>query len=330
LTTTIILSVLLLAADRPAAAQANWADRLGYPPGSRVLMVYAAQMGTCFEANQAGTYLQETGLVQSLSGLPPCPWFEDFAQWCQQHPEADVGVGLTMTSEWNAYRWQPVSARGQVPSLVNGQGYLPGSLLQFSLNASAEDVRREIESQIRKATAAGLRPSHLLPHLGALLARPDLAEIYLATARKHWIPAVMVELTPAQVEQFRQEGLPLDVEMIELIARYPLPKVDDLKFFPDGQTYEEKRVRLLDMLRGLQPGITQVVALPAEESDALKRMLPDQWQQRVWDRQLLRDPEVTAALAHERFTLTNWREMMRRFEGRPGPDPAAATATTAP
>jgi hypothetical protein len=84
------------------------------------------------------------------------------------------------------------------------------------------------------------------------------------------------------------------------------------------------------MLRGLRPGITQLMALPAEESDALKRLLPDQWQQRVWDRQLLTDPEVTAAIAEGEFTLTNWREMMRRFEARPTPDSPAATTTPQP
>ncbi len=306
--------LMILVAGRSVAAQETWADKLGYPPGKRVVVLYASQLGLCYEANEAGKKLLGEGFVQSASVMPTCPWFEEFAGWCRQNPAMDVGIVLTMTSEFRQYRWQPVSSRADVPSLVDSQGYLANSVLQFSLNADSQHVQREIDAQIQKAKAAGLQPTHLAPHLGALLARPDLTELYLKTAMKHWIPAVMVELTPAHIARFQQRGLPIQDEMIELITQYPLPKVDDLQFVPVADSYEQKRDEFLRLLTQLKPGITQITAQPATESEALKR-ITDEWQQRVWDAQLLHDPDVRSALTGGDFVITSWREMMSRFEG---------------
>ena len=102
--------------------------------------------------------------------------------------------------------------------------------------------------------------------------------------------------------------------MIELIRDYPLPKVDDLQFVPQADTYEQKRDQFVQMVQGLRPGITQIVARPAVESEAIKSIAED-WQQRVWDAQLLADPMVQEFFVQEGILFTNWKEIMRRFEG---------------
>jgi hypothetical protein len=159
---------------------------------------------------------------------------------------------------------------------------------------------------------------------GVLFSRVDLGRIYLRLAQEYWIPAVVVDLKPEMLDAFAANGVPLDPEMTALIASYPLPKLDELRVVPDAQSYEAKRAALIDMLTQLPPGLTEIYFRPAEESGALKRLSP-RWQQMVWDRDLLLDPVVRTHIAEQDIVLSNWREVMERFEGRlPAEDKEAA------
>lgn len=311
----------------------NWATRLGYPADKQVVILYGSSMGLCYEANQAGQVAMTGGSLRSASAMVPCPWFGDFARWARQQPDLDLGVSLTMTSDLLDYRWAPVAKESDVPTLVDADGYLCRTVPQFSYNAEPAQVRLEMEAQLAKARAAGLRPTHLSPYLGAVLARPDFMAEYLAVARKHWLPAVVVELTPAHLKRFRENGFPLDQQTIDLVAAYPLPKLDDLRFSPEADSLEAKRTAVTNLVKSLSPGLTMLVFRPAVESPALKRLVPD-WQQRVWDGQLLADGKLAEELESQGVILTNWSEVMRRFDPesspQPSSSPAAAAATTAP
>lgn len=307
------LALILFGLAGVARAQQPWSERLGYPADSRVVILYAQGLGTCGEMDVAVSDLMENGHLQSAGVLAPAPWFDDAAAICRDHANCDIGLSLTVNSTWPMYRFRPVSDRSQVPSLVDTDGFLTSSLMQFSMNADAEQVEHELEAQITRAREAGLQPTHFSPYEGALLARPDLLEVYLKLSRKYWIPSLLVELTPEHIRRFRDAGVPLRDDEISLITNYPLPKLDDLRFAPSAQTYEDKRNQFYALVDSLQPGITQITFRPASESDALKRLTPD-WQQRVWDAQLLADPEVTQYLEEKGIRFTSWGEMMRRFE----------------
>ena len=91
---------------------------------------------------------------------------------------------------------------------------------------------------------------------------------------------------------------------------------DTLRMIAPAESYEAKKAAFLAMLRELSPGLTQIASHPADESLALNRIASD-WQQRVWDAQLMADSDVQMALHGQNIELTDWREIMRRFEGRP-------------
>lgn len=314
---TIPLAVLVLLCVAATAARAEtWAERLGFPPDKKVVLLHAADLGLCYETNSAGTRLLEDGLVRSAAALPPCPWYDDLAEWCKQHPQADVGLALTLNSPISRYRWKPVAFHGRVASLTDVDGYLWQTPLQTMVNASADDVERELEAQIAHAKSLGIPPTHFTTYLGALVTRPDLIEAYLRVGRRHWIPSVVVEMTPELLERFAQAGYPMPEDVIDMMGEYPLPKVDDLRFIPPGDSYEAKKQSFLELLQNLPPGITQVAFAPADESDALKRIAPD-WQQRVWEAQLMADDQVRQLLQSDDYILTDWRELMDRFEGSP-------------
>jgi len=310
-----LVFLLLLAAVAPATAQ-TWAERLGYPSGAKVIVLHANELGLAYETNAAGTKLLEDGPVRSAGTIVPAPWFADFANWAEAHPNADVGLELTLNAELPNYRYKPVTSTGLVPSLVGGDDFLWQLPVQTMVNATPADVERELRAQINRARSFGLHPSHLTTHLGTLVTRPDFMEVYLRIARQEWIPAMIVEVTPKQVERFRDQGFPLPDEVIALLEDYPLPKVDDLRFLGPADGYDAKKESFLQLLADTSPGITQIAFAPAIESDALPRIVPNA-DQRVWNAQLFADEEVRQALTAESVILTDWREIMRRFEGRP-------------
>lgn len=312
----LVATVLALAFCGRAGAQSTstWAQRLGYPADKRVLILHASGAGLCYETNAAAERALADGSATSVAAMAACPWFEDFAANANRMADADVGLTLTFTADLDRYRWTSVSPRGDVPGLIDSDGYLRRSAAEFVFNTTPQEIGREIDAQLAKARANGLRPSHLTCHQGVVFARADLAAIYLEAARRHWIPAVVIELTPERLRQFQDQGLPVDDETLGLIANYPLPKIDDIRLVPRGETYEEKRELFLKQLGELSPGITQFVARPAVDSPALRRMTTDA-QQRTWDAQLLGDAEVKKYLSEQGIVLTNWREIMRRFEG---------------
>ena len=311
---TILLSILGgFAAD--SACGETWAERLGYPAGKKIVILHAYEIGMCQATNAIAEELVASGLTLSTSAMAPCAWFNDYAETVNEQPQADVGLELTLNSEWPNYRWQPMASDESVRSLSDSRGNFWSTSVQTMVNGNATEVEHELFVQLVRAQLEGVQPTHLTTHLGTLFTRLDFAEIYLRLAREHWIPAVVVELTPDRVVRFQRMGFPISQELVELIANYPLPKVDELVFVEKSESYAAKKQAFVELIEGLAPGLTQVGFSPAAETDELKRIC-DHWQNRTWDAQLFQDQEVRELLGSDDVVLTTWREVMQRFEGQ--------------
>src|SRR6266571_9324051 len=99
------------------------AERLGYPPGTRLIIVHADDLGETHAVNAAALKALQAGTINSASLMVPCPWFPEIADYAKSHPDADFGLHLTLTSERVYYRWGPVAPVDRVPSLVDQNGY---------------------------------------------------------------------------------------------------------------------------------------------------------------------------------------------------------------
>ena len=166
-------------------------ERLGYGPHARLLIVHADDLGFAQSANTAFISGLATGLINSGSVMVPCPWFSEVAAFAQAHPEADIGLHLTLTSERAKDRWAPVASRTQVPSLVDPHGYFLERWTSET-RISPREVEIELRAQIEKAYAAGLRPTHLDSHQFRLQMRGrDLFEVYLGLGREYHLPVLV-------------------------------------------------------------------------------------------------------------------------------------------
>lgn len=299
--------------DEPEDTEITWAEKLGFPAGKKVIILHADDVGMCEEANIATAQYLENNQIQSGAIMAPCPYADEFIQWAIDHPEKDLGMHLTLTSEWKTYRWGPITDGDEVPGLVDPDGMFWHEVRDVVKNATAEEVEKEIRAQIEKAIAMGYRPDHIDTHMGTLYGHPSYMEVFFKVAEEYRIPANAIDLSDSVVaERFKKEGYPIDDNVIEMIDEYTLPKLDNFTSAPNGKTYEEKVGNFQLLIKSLPPGLTEIIFHPSVESEQLKS-ITNSWQQRVWEAKMFSDPDLITFFEKEGIIFTNWKEIMQRF-----------------
>src|SRR5262249_30108309 len=140
----------------------NLAERLGYAPDAKLLVINCDDLGSTRSANVGVYDALRNGVATSASLMVPCPWARDAAA---QHRGEDVGVHLTLNSEWETYRWGPITHSA---SLLDGDGGFPRTVEDTWEHADLDEVRRECRAQIERAIMWGFDVSHLDSHMGTL------------------------------------------------------------------------------------------------------------------------------------------------------------------
>ncbi|RYC51152.1 polysaccharide deacetylase family protein [Flagellimonas olearia] len=186
----------------------NTAQTLGFPKGTKLLIIHADDAGLSHSENQATIQALSTGSVNSYSIMVPCPWFHEMALFAQTHPQFDHGVHLTLTCEWENYKFGPVLPVHEVPSLVDENGHFPKKRDVLKKQASATEVAKELSAQIEKALSYGLRPTHIDSHMYSVGSDPAFFEVYRELGKKYDLPVqinaqllTMVGLDPDTIIQ---------------------------------------------------------------------------------------------------------------------------------
>src|SRR5580765_1490190 len=164
------------------------AERLGHPRDSKLLIIHADDLAAPHSINVASFDALDKGTISSASIMVPTPWITEVAAYAKVHPNADLGLHLTLTSEWETYRWGSVSPSDEVPSLLDPDGTFPNDEAKVAARAKPAEAEREIRAQIERALALGIRPTHLDSHMGALFTTPDLLATYVKVAREYHLP----------------------------------------------------------------------------------------------------------------------------------------------
>ena len=295
-----VSSPALAQANPPASPRKNLAERLGYGPQAKLLIVHTDDLGMAHSVNAASIKAMESGLVNSASIMVPTPWFLQIADWAKKNPKADLGLHLTLTSEWTPYRWGPVLPKDHIPSLIDEAGYFYLTEDVVAAKAKPHEVEAEIRAQIERAKSFGIQPTHLDSHMRTLLQNATLLEVFLRVARDYKLPVgVWREIAeqPDFAPLFREDDAILD--WLETIG----PEVPAEGW---GAWYT-------NVIRNLEPGVTELVihcGYDHPEMQAATHEHPNwgsAWRQRELD--FLTSETFRRLLKDNGVQLVTWREI---------------------
>jgi predicted glycoside hydrolase/deacetylase ChbG (UPF0249 family) len=274
----------------------------------KLLIVHADDAGMSHSVNRGTIDALETGVVNSASIMVPCAWFPEFASYAKEHPEYDYGIHLTLTSEWEGYRWGPVVDREKVPSLVDPDGYLWDNVPLVAANVRAAEVDLELRGQIDRALQFGVPLTHLDTHMGALLARPDLVEVYARLALDYNLPILFVRDREGRIAKQYPAVAERAAEITKELDAKGLPILDSVLQFYGGNSHEQRLATYNEALSNLKPGTTEMIIHCGYADDEL-RSITTSAERRDGDRRIFSSSAMCKLLADHGVELITWKQL---------------------
>lgn len=293
---------LIFVSGHALAQTKTVAERLGYPADSKLLIVHADDLAVAHSVDTASFDALNKNAVTSASIMVPCAWLTEVASYAKEHPDADLGLHLTLTSEWKVDRWGPVESKDKVMSLFDPSGYLWPETAAAVGNLKPAEAEREIRAQIERAIALGIHPTHLDSHMGVLFSTPELFAVYVKVAREYKLPflAVRIPNAPLQLLSLLSEK---DVVLDAVVMANPAVHAKEWRDF------------YVNAVKNLKPGVTEMIVHLGHDDDELQAVTLDHpdfgsaWRQRDYD--FVTSAEFKKALDENQVILVKWKELKK-------------------
>jgi predicted glycoside hydrolase/deacetylase ChbG (UPF0249 family) len=282
--------------------------KLGLSNDDRAVIIHTDDIGMCQASLAAYADLVDFGLISAASVMVPCSWFPATAAFCRGNDEVDMGVHVTLTSEWENYRWGPISTRDPASGLLDAAGYFYAESEAVQEHGQPDAALREIQAQVERALAAGIDVTHVDTHMGTVF-HPKFLGAYVQTALQHHIPPFMLRKAEAGLRElgFGAEIAALFAQQLLDFEAQGLPLLDEVLVMPldapDERLEQVKRV-----LDGLPAGVTYLIIHPAQDTPELRAIAPD-WLARVADYRTFSSEALRAYVRDSGLTVIGCRAL---------------------
>ena len=282
--------------------------KLGVSDTDRLVILHTDDIGMCQASLSAFIDLWDFGGISSGAIMMPCPWAKAAADYCRDYPGVDMGVHATITAEWDAYRWPPLSTRAVASGLMDNDGFMWRSSEETQAYATPEAVLAEIQLQVQKALAWGVDITHVDSHMGTII-HPKFIQAYVQTAIQARVPVMLprnyapgflhmgMDAKTAEgfatfIAQLEEQGLPL----MDGLAMLPLDQ-------PEGQLDIARKI-----LGELPPGVTHFLFHPSIDTPELRLITPD-WPSRVANYHTFMNPEIKTFIKNKGIQVIGYRHL---------------------
>jgi len=278
------------------------AEKLGHSANDKLLIIHADDLGLAKSVNRATLDALEKGGVNSASIMANCKHLNEVKKYAENKPGIDFGVHLTVTNEWENYRWKSIMPANESQSLVNEFGEFHLGVKKFVLRADPCELKKELQAQINKIKKLGIKPTHIDSHEGALFFKKNHFKVYLEIGEKNKLPVFV----PKGVDAHFSKNFPKPKNVMVIKNHYMARK---------GLRKGEWNDFYLNIIKGLKPGLSQLIVHLGYDDNEMKEISvnhPDygsKW--RHLDYEAVTSVDFRNALAKNNVKLVSWGEIKK-------------------
>lgn len=285
--------------------------KIGFSNDDRVVIIHTDDIGMCQASVAAFQELWEFGLISSGATMVPCPWFPEAARFARETAGVDLGVHVTLTSEWDTYRWGPISTREKSSGMVDAEGFFYRTSEDAQEHGDPQAVQQEIAAQIDRALSRGVPVTHIDTHMGTV-AHPKFMPAYLSLAVQHKLPPMVMRLDKAgwMAMGMGEEVAEMAVQMVGQLEESGVPLLDRISGLDldRANTREERIEYAQQVFDALDAGITHFIIHPSMDTPELRAITPD-WACRVADYEAFRSEELRKAVRDKGLQVIGYQAL---------------------
>jgi predicted glycoside hydrolase/deacetylase ChbG (UPF0249 family) len=283
-------------------------QKLGFSQDDKVVILHIDDMGFSHAANVGAFECLDFGLASCGSVIVPAPWFLETATIAKKNPQYDIGVHLTLNSEYDTYRWRALSSVDPNTGLLAEDRCLWKTTEEAVSNIDPEAAEVEMRTQIDLALQCGIDVTHIDSHMGTVM-DPKFIMSYLALSSEYRIPAFLPRISKEKLFQMGLgEYVDIYQELLASIESSGFPLIDHM-IIETGGVYQNKRQYYYEQLKRLEPGLTHLLFHPAKMSPELKSITPDSADWRNQDYEAFTDPYLLENVEKLDITVIGFREI---------------------
>ncbi len=289
----------------------SFLNRLGFSPEDKVIIFHGDDLGMCHAMNSAFMEIASVAPTACGSVMVTCPWFNEIVGFAQNHPEADIGVHITLTSEWQNYRWRPISTLDPKSGLLDEEGYLWADVESLHSHMDPDAAIAEMKAQVEYALNAGIDVTHIDTHMGAVV-HPALFPAYVELGLTYRVPVMLPR--PSE-ELISRHGIPPETvetlqNLLERLERtQDLPIIDHLASLYDVPP-ARREAEYRKTVESLPPGLTHFIyhaAMPGAEIEAISPK--EDREGRIADYRAFSHPDIWEWLKAHRVHIIGYRTL---------------------
>jgi predicted glycoside hydrolase/deacetylase ChbG (UPF0249 family) len=282
--------------------------KLGFSNSDRLVIIHTDDIGMCHASIQAYSELLGFGIISSGATMVPCSWFPQVALYCRQNSKADMGVHLTLTSEWNTYRWSPISTHHTNSGMIDAEGYFYRRSEDTQSFGDPEAVQLEITAQYNRAISAGIAVTHVDTHM-ATVAHPKFVNGYIQLAIQNRLPFLFPRTDEAGFLQLGMDQATASIaaNFVGILEEQGIPLVDHatgLDLDKPSNRLEQAKMAMSN----LPIGITHFIIHPSTETPELMSITPD-WKSRVADYQTFKNDKLRDHIKNEGIYVIGYKTL---------------------
>lgn len=286
----------------------NIATKLEIPKGKKIVLLNHDDLGMNEGSNHAFKKIVESRTFNSSSVMSVCPWFPDVVEMYVENHQLNIGVHLTLTSEWKGYRWKPLSTVTRMSGLIDQDGYFWARRQMLIESVIKEAAEEEFHTQIEKVIDAGIDITHIDCHMGVGFI-PELFEIYIGLGEQYKVPV----LIPTNIEEILNLYKLHEVEVdyyhaiISELKTRGIPLVDHFLITPcfdKGTALEGYK----NLLKGVTDGVT-VLSLHPNTEECIKSIDPNMYYVRTDEYKVFSDKIDPDWLEDDNIRVISYRDL---------------------